>query len=208
MAKRGQVLVVEEDDERRQALGALLSRKHTVHLVANAEQALALVKNRRVHVAVVGELVSPGGMMGRELCAHLRLRYPRMLCAFLGGIGDPGGLFWMKHDGLAAEVMVRDETFDPFDLTARVDRLVELALAAEAQEKAEREKEEQKPVRFGVGPLPSMEETKHELVGEAWRRAGGNLTEAAKSIKVSRTGFYYMKDKRGLESSDSLSSGA
>ena len=73
---RGAVLVVDDDDRLREALGRLLRKEYEVTLAARAEDALAPIRDGKRYAVIVSDLMMPD-MTGIEFHAQLQRLDPR-----------------------------------------------------------------------------------------------------------------------------------
>ena len=83
------VLVVEDDDQIRDAIGELLmGGGFDVRTAVTGWEALAIIEETRFDM-VVADIRLPGGLSGIEMTQHARARQPTLKCLFISGQGEP-----------------------------------------------------------------------------------------------------------------------
>jgi CheY-like chemotaxis protein len=83
------ILVLEDDDDVRETIGAVLSEAgFQVATAATGMEAVALSEERRFDL-VVADIRLPGGLDGLQVAQHVRLRNPSLKCLFISGGAEP-----------------------------------------------------------------------------------------------------------------------
>ena len=83
------VLVVEDDDQIRDAISELLmDAGFAVRTAVTGWEALAIIEETRFDM-VVADIRLPGGLSGIEMTQHARASQPALKCLFMSGQGEP-----------------------------------------------------------------------------------------------------------------------
>ena len=83
------ILVVEDDDDVREAIGAMLDEAgFRVETAATGWEAIALIEEQPFDL-VVADIRLPGGLDGLQMARHVRERHPGLKCLFISGRAAP-----------------------------------------------------------------------------------------------------------------------
>ena len=83
------ILVVEDDDDLREAISAMLAESgFRVETAATALEAIAMIDERPFDM-MVADIRLPGGLDGLQMAQHVRERHPALKCLFISGKRDP-----------------------------------------------------------------------------------------------------------------------
>jgi DNA-binding response OmpR family regulator len=82
------ILVLEDDDDVRETITALLSQAgFQVETAATSWEAIAMIDEQPFDM-VVADIRLPGGLSGLQMAQHVRVRHPSLKCLFISG-GEP-----------------------------------------------------------------------------------------------------------------------
>ena len=83
------ILVVEDDDDLREAISAMLVEAgFLVATAATGWEAIARIEEQPFDL-VVADIRLPGGLDGLQMAQHVRERHPALKCLFISGKRDP-----------------------------------------------------------------------------------------------------------------------
>lgn len=89
MEQPSAILVVEDDEDVRETISALLTDSgFQVDTAANGWEALKII-DRKPFDMVVADIRLPGGLSGIEMTQHARVRHPALKCLFMSGRAEP-----------------------------------------------------------------------------------------------------------------------
>ena len=103
------ILVVEDDDDVRETISAMLIETgFRVDTAATGWEAIALIEEKPFDM-VVADIRLPGGLDGLQMARHVRERHPDLKCLFISGEAAPIVCDPMLDDFVA-------KPFRPFEL--------------------------------------------------------------------------------------------
>jgi two-component system, NtrC family, sensor kinase len=83
------ILVVEDDDEVREAIcGVLTDAGFGIETAATGLEAIGLIDEMAFDLVVV-DIQLPGGLSGLQMARHVRSRHPELKCLFISGGNTP-----------------------------------------------------------------------------------------------------------------------
>jgi DNA-binding response OmpR family regulator len=111
------ILVVEDDDDVRETISALLIQAgFCVETAASGWEAIAVIEKRRFDI-MVADITLPGGLDGLQMTRHVRMCQPELKCLFISGQALPVVCDPMLDDFIP-------KPFRPFELVGCVWKIL------------------------------------------------------------------------------------
>lgn len=176
------ILIVDDDNAVRMSVSLALKRAgYEPWAVGNEDDALAAVRDERVALVILDMnlTLSTTGRQGVEMLRKIRILRPEIPVIMITAWGT------IPHAVTTMAYGATDFVTKPWSNADLVARIKKALAGSEARNEADRH-------------AKTLDEMESEAIRDALRRCGGNLSEAAKLLGITRQSLYRRIEKYKL----------